>query len=383
MSSTTLVNLVVDLDERFADDAAARERLTRAGYDVATTAGASDAVLAWIDEVFGGAWSSEVAVAQCVLATRDGTPAGFAAFDPRGLRYAWLRGVAREPGVGIFGPFGVAPALRGPLTGEPAGDSVGSLLLHVALCGLRARGYVRALIAATSEALVPYYARHAGARAIERYDPATFTPAPVRTVVLASGSGTNFQAVIDRVAGGLPLELTALVTNKAGAFAVERARRAGIPAVVLPWSRSEEPRDAYDARLRESVARFDPELLLLLGWMHLLDPAFVAAFPQMLNVHPAFLPLDPARDSVGMPDGTTIPAFRGSHAVRDALAANSPWVGASVHEVTVDTDRGRVLARKPLQIVPGEDEDAILARLHPIEHQLVAIAIKRRLYERE
>jgi phosphoribosylglycinamide formyltransferase-1 len=68
--------------------------------------------------------------------------------------------------------------------------------------------------------------------------------------------------------------------------------------------------------------------------------------------------------------------------VRDALAANSPWVGASVHEVTVDTDRGRVLARKPLRVLAGEDEEGLLARLHPIEHKLVATAIRRWLYER-
>jgi len=123
--------------------------------------------------------------------------------------------------------------------------------------------------------------------------------------------------------------------------------------------------------------------VLLLGWMHLLEPSFLDAFAQMLNVHPAFLPLEPARDSVGMPDGVTIRAFRGARAVRDALAANSPWVGASVHAVTADTDRGRVLARKPLRVIAGEEEDALLARLHPIEHQLVAIAIKRWLYERE
>lgn len=373
LSSTPLVNLVVELDERFADAAGARERLTRAGFAHATGAGASDPVLAWIDDVFGGAWSSEVDVAQCAIATRDGSPAGFAAFDPTGLRYAWLRGIAREPDVGVFGPFGVAPEYRG----------IGPALFEIALCGLRARGYRRALIAATSEALVPYYARHADARVVERYDPAQFTPAPVRTVVLASGSGTNFQAVIDRVATGLPLNLAALVSNKVEAFAIERARRAAIPVVALPWLRSEQPRDRYDALLRDAVAQFDPELVLLLGWMHLLDPAFVAGFPHMLNVHPAFLPLDPARDAVGMPDGITIPAFRGPRGVRDALAAGSPWIGASVHEVTMDTDRGRVLARRPLAVLPGEDEDAALTRLHPIEHQLVETAIKRWLYERE
>jgi phosphoribosylglycinamide formyltransferase 1 len=368
-----LINLVVDLDERFTSDVAARERIARAGYDISVTSGASDPVLAWIDEVFGGAWSSEVAVAGVALATRDGKPSGFAAFDPRGLRYAWLRGVAREPGVGIFGPFGVAVEHRG----------IGAALLEIALCGLRARGYRRGLIAATSEGLVPYYERHAGARVVERYDPRSFTPEPIRTVVLASGSGTNFQAVIDRVAGGLPLQLAALVSNRADAFAIERARGAGIPAVVLPWERERHARSEYDRLLHEAVAGFDPELILLLGWMHLLEPAFVEAFPQTLNVHPAFLPLDPQRDSVGMPDGAIIPAFRGARAVRDALAVNSQWVGASVHEVTADTDRGRVLARKPLRVIAGEEEDGVLARLHPIEHQLVAIAIRRWLFERE
>jgi phosphoribosylglycinamide formyltransferase-1 len=374
LSSTTLVNAVVDLDERFAGDAAARERLARAGYALETTAGAGDPILAWIDLVFGGAWSSEVSIAQCAVATYDGKPAGFAAFDPHGLRYAWLRGIAREPGVGVFGPFGVAPEFRSTVAG-PA-------LLQIALCGLRARGYQRALIAATSDGLMPYYAKHAGARAVERYDPAQFTPAPVRTVVLASGSGTNFQAVVDRVGAGLPLDLAALVSNKPDAFALERARRAGIPTLALPWLRDEQSRDRYDAALRDAVAQFEPQLVLLLGWMHLLDPAFVEAFPEMLNVHPAFLPLDPSRDSVGMPDGTIVPAFRGPRAVRDALVAGSAWIGASVHEVTVDTDRGRVLARKPLRVEAREDEDALLARLHPIEHILVTTAIRRWLFER-
>ena len=134
--------------------------------------------------------------------------------------------------------------------------------------------------------------------------------------------------------------------------------------------------------LRNTVEPFQPELVLLLGWMHLLEPAFVEAFPQMLNVHPAFLPLDPSQDRVGMPDGTIVPAYRGARAVRDALADGSTWVGASVHEVTVNADRGRVLTRKPLRVIAEEDEDAVLSRLHPIEHVLVETAIKRWLYER-
>ena len=369
-----MINLVVDLDDRYASDAAARERIANAGYELEVTDEAGDRALAWIDEVFGGFWSSEVAVSAVAIATQDGAPVGFAAFDPIGLNYAWLRGVAREPDVGIFGPFGVAPDARG--------GPLGPALLEIALCGLRARSYRTALIAATSQELQPYYAEHAGARVVEEYDPRAFTPRPVRTVALASGSGTNFEAVIDRVAKGLPLELCALISNKEDAYALERARRVNVPAVAVPWVRGVQSRDAYDASLRTIVAGYKPELVLLLGWMHLLDPAFIDAFPDILNVHPAFLPLDPSRDNVGMPDGCIIPAYRGAHALRDALSAGGRWVGASVHEVTTETDRGRIFARKPLPVFAGESEDVVLARLHPIEHRLVETAIKRWLYER-
>jgi phosphoribosylglycinamide formyltransferase-1 len=369
-----LLNLVVELDERFASDAAARERIARAGCELRVERGADDRTLAWIDDTFGGAWSSEAFAAQNAIATRDEAPIAFAAFDPQGLRYAWLRGMAREPGVGIFGPFGVDPAERG--------GALGPALLELAFHRLRAQGHRRALIAAARDGLVPYYERHAGARVVERFDLHSVVPARVRTVVLASGSGTNFQAVIDRVAAGLPLDIAAVVSNKPQAFALERARRAGINAVALPWLRAEQSRAEYDAALLECVAQQRPELVLLLGWMHLLDPRFVDAFAQMVNVHPAFLPLDQERDIVGMPDGTTIPAFRGAHALRESLALGGGWAGASVHLVTARADRGRILVRKPLRILPGEDEAALLERLHPIEHELVERGIRRWLYEK-
>jgi phosphoribosylglycinamide formyltransferase-1 len=375
-----LRNLVVDLDERFALSPADVQRLRTAirGVDIVASAAADERTLAWIDLEFGGSWSSEAHAGTSTLAARNGAPVGFASFDPKGLHFRWLRGLARERGVGVFGPVGIAPSERGSL--------LGPTLLRLALLGLRERGYARALIPAVGDdRLAKYYADVVGARLAERFDRlALIAPRP-RALVLASGSGSNFQAVIDGVhERRLAIDVVGLVTNNAKALAIERARAAGIDRVeTLPWKRKDEARATYDARLLDAVAAFEPDLVLLLGWMHLLDESFVRAFPNLINLHPAFLPLDPERDDVTLPDGSTMPAFRGVSAVRDALASKCGWTGATVHLVTPATDRGPVFARKPMRIEADEDEAAIMQRLHPMEHQLVASGIKRWLYERD
>jgi phosphoribosylglycinamide formyltransferase 1 len=369
-----LINLLVDLTSAPIDGDAARARIAADGMHVEVTSIVDERVLAWIDETFGGAWSSEAASGTNVVAMRDDRPVAFATVGAHGFDYAWLRGIAREPGIGLFGPFGVAPQERG--------GTLGPSVLAIALEELRRAGHRRALIAATNERLAPYYERYAHARIAERFEQRDLTPAPVRTVVLASGSGSNFQAVVERVREGLPLELVGLVSNKSNAYALERAAKAGVPAISLPWKRSEDSREAYDRCLLERVRALEPQLVLLLGWMHLLAPSFVEAFPAMLNVHPAFLPLDPASDVVTLPDGSRMPAFRGAHAVADAIAAGTSWTGASVHEVTTQTDRGGIMTRKPMRMHPGEDEATVLERLHPIEHRVVEQAIRRWLYQR-
>ncbi|MDP9016951.1 MAG: hypothetical protein M3N19_01345, partial [Candidatus Eremiobacteraeota bacterium] len=199
-----------------------------------------------------------------------------------------------------------------------------------------------------------------------------------------SGNGSNFQAVLDATLNaGLPLEIGALIVNNPNAFALTRAERAGVASrVVVEWDRAVESREAYDARLLHAVEQTRPQLVLLLGWMHLLSRPFVSHFSEMINIHPAFLPLDQTRDVVGMPDGATIRAYRGAHAIQDALKDRSPWVGASAHRVSCDTDRGSVLVRKPLATGAQEDEASIMNRLRPLEHQVLLGAIRRWLYER-
>jgi phosphoribosylglycinamide formyltransferase-1 len=360
-----LYNLIVDLSTISGDVPAIQVEV------------ADDRALAWIDATFSATWGSEAAAGVNVVARREDAPIGFATLDARGLNYRWLNGLARERDVGLFGPFGVA--------GEERKTGLGVFILRQALQALRKRGYARALIPAVSgEGLLRYYADSVGAVVAEEFARAALLAPRPRTVVMASGNGSNFQTIADASHdGSLPIEIVALVSNDARAYAIERARAAGVASVrVVEWHRKEEVRALYDEQLLEAVRFEKPDLVLLLGWMHLLSDAFVAAFPEMLNLHPAFLPLDPSCDNVGLPDGTHIAAFRGPHAVHDALAAGSPWIGATVHRVTPATDRGPVLARKPLRVEAEEEEASVMERLHAVEHRLVKAAITRWLFER-
>ncbi len=376
-----MVNLLVDLhDERFSADAlaAARRAIEAAGFAFERSA-RDDRLLAWIDETFGGTWSSEAFAGKSVVATAaGGAHAGFATYAATGLTFAWLRGYAARPGVGIFGPFGVDPNFRG--------SAVGPNLLMAALASLRENGYSHALIPAVGEEkLVAYYERFAGARIVERFEKSQWQRRKWRTTVMASGNGSNFQSVLDAVdAGRLPLDVTTLISSNERAYALERAHAAGVPSILaLPWHRASATREQYDALLRGKVESSEPELVLLLGWMHLLDDAFVANFPEMINIHPAFLPLDQSRDRVGMPDGSETRAYRGARAVGDALRDGNAWVGATAHRVTRDTDRGAVLVRKPLVVRPGENTDALMKRLHPLEHAVLRGGIMRWVFERD
>lgn len=203
-------------------------------------------------------------------------------------------------------------------------------------------------------------------------------PILVPTAVFASGNGSNLQAVIDSVADGdLPLDLRLVVSNRPDAFALTRAARSNIASLVMPYSKSEESRAAYGHRLARAVRGKGVQLVLLLGWMHVLAPEFVGAgFAGILNLHPAYLPEDPAADHVTFPDGSTTAVFRGAHALRDALEAGVATTGASLIEITPEIDRGPVLARRPFPLNPGDDEKKALERLHDVERDVVREGVR-------
>ena len=370
------VNLLAALGDRYGADtlAAARRTAEARGYRLVLAGDPDERLCAWIDWRFAPSWwSSEVRASSAWYALgRDGTIAGFAAFGSRDRSPHWLRAYADRPEIALFGPYGVAV--------EHRGTGLGDALLTAALCTLAESSPAALIPAVGDERLAALYERRARAHVVDRYD---YALPRARTVILASGSGTNAQAVLDaRAAGRIALEVAAIVTNDPAAPVRERARAAGIAAVVERWHRATESRADYDARLIESIERFQPELILLLGWMHVLAPPFLARFSQTLNLHPAFLPLDPERDEVVMPDGSTIPAFRGARAPEATIAAGVPWAGASVHHVRAQTDRGPILVRTPLALEPSTTLDDLRARIRPLEHAAVVAAVRRWGFER-
>jgi phosphoribosylglycinamide formyltransferase-1 len=203
-------------------------------------------------------------------------------------------------------------------------------------------------------------------------------PAPLRRIaVLASGSGTNLQALFDATAcGTLDAEVVVVVSDRADAGALRRATAAGVPAVSLPLvdRRDSVVRHAYDRRLAEVLRAFEPDLIVLAGWMLILTPEFLERFPrQIVNVHPALLPADGGVEVVT--SHGCLPVLRGPRAVRDALRQQLPATGATVHYVTTAVDSGPVILREEVPVLPDDDETRLHERIKVVEHRLLPRAV--------
>lgn len=181
---------------------------------------------------------------------------------------------------------------------------------------------------------------------------------PLPIAVLVSGVGTNLQALLDTV-HGREAEVVAVASSRQGAPALERARRAGVPVAAFP--RSEHPdRDARDAALADWLRSQGARLVVLAGYMELLGEPFLSRFPRaVINVHPSLLP-----------------AFPGLRAIEQALEYGVKVFGVTVHFVDGGVDTGPVIAQRAIEIPAAGDPDAVLQALHPIEHQLLAEAVR-------
>jgi phosphoribosylglycinamide formyltransferase 1 len=184
----------------------------------------------------------------------------------------------------------------------------------------------------------------------------------IRLAVLASGGGTNLQAILDGCAAGrLDARVAVVLSNAPAAFALERARRAGVPVEVVP-SKGATDREAYDRSLVERLSSYRPDLVCLAGYLRLLTPTFLSAFgpgpatrgcPRVMNIHPALLP-----------------AFAGLHVQRAALEHGARFSGCTVHFVDEGTDSGPIIAQAVVPLLPEDTEESLAARILSEEHRL-------------
>lgn len=189
-----------------------------------------------------------------------------------------------------------------------------------------------------------------------------------RFAILASGRGSNLQAILDAIAAGtLDAEVVGVFSDKPDAQALQR-----VPEP-LRWSRTPKScggREAFDAALADAVDAVEPDWIVCVGYMRILGAAFVRRFQgRLLNIHPSLLPL-----------------YKGLHTHQRALDAGDAEHGASVHFVTAELDAGAVIAQARVPVQAGDDADALAARVLSVEHplllQVLRLAAAGRLAER-
>ncbi len=188
----------------------------------------------------------------------------------------------------------------------------------------------------------------------------TTTPHKIRIGVLISGSGTNLQAIIDRCESGeIDGTVVCVISNKASAFGLERARNHGIPALHLDH-RLHADRTDYDATLVALLREHGVDLVVLAGFMRIVTPTLLDAFPnRVMNIHPALLP-----------------SFPGLDAQRQALEYGVKVSGCTVHFVDSGTDTGPIILQSVVPVREDDTEETLSERIHVEEHKLYPAAIQ-------
>ena len=172
----------------------------------------------------------------------------------------------------------------------------------------------------------------------------------MRLLLLASGSGTLAQAIIDA-----QFNVAAILTDNPNSKVIERGSRAGIATKIIPFS---SPRSDWDREIFNYVKEVNPDLVVSVGFMRILNSEFVERF-KVINSHPALLP-----------------NFPGAHAVRDALAAGVKESGCTIHWVDAGVDTGKIIAQSKVPIQPEDDEESLHERIKIVERQLIVETLK-------
>ncbi len=185
--------------------------------------------------------------------------------------------------------------------------------------------------------------------------------AKTKVAILISGSGSNLQALMGAAKEpSYPAEIVLVISNRADAYGLERAKAAGVPSLCIDH-KVYATREAFDRAVDKKLIDSGTGIVCLAGFMRLLSPWFVKAWEgRMLNIHPSLLP-----------------AFKGAYAVRDALAAGAKETGCTVHLVTEELDSGPILLQEKVAVIPGDTEESLLKRIHAAEHRIYPAALKQ------
>ncbi|MBV9390202.1 MAG: phosphoribosylglycinamide formyltransferase [Chroococcidiopsidaceae cyanobacterium CP_BM_ER_R8_30] len=188
---------------------------------------------------------------------------------------------------------------------------------------------------------------------------------PIKLGVMASGTGSNFEAVQKAIANGqLNAQILVLVYNNPEAKVADRAARWGIPSVLLNH-RDFQRREDFDHQIVQTLQQYEVELVVMAGWMRLVTPVLIDAFPnRMLNIHPSLLP-----------------SFRGVKAVEQALAAGVKITGCTVHFVSVEVDSGPILLQAAVPVLRDDTLETLHARIQVQEHRILPFAIALAAFE--
>lgn len=181
-----------------------------------------------------------------------------------------------------------------------------------------------------------------------------------RIAVIASGRGSNFQAVLDAIQNGtVPAECTALITDNPKAYALERAKKAGVPWRIIDYA-TFPSREVYERALLTAMQDVNADLFVLAGYMRILGASIVRAFPgKIINIHPALLP-----------------GFTGLHAQRQALQHGVKVAGCTVHFVDESLDGGPIILQQCVTVLETDDEDALAERILMHEHLCLPESIR-------
>ena len=176
---------------------------------------------------------------------------------------------------------------------------------------------------------------------------------PLKIGILLSGSGTNFQAIADAAAEGLPIEIAHVVSSRPDAYGIERAKALGLPVLVLNREVYADPK-AADQMIVDTLKASGVEYVVMAGYMRMVTSVLLDAFPnRILNLHPALLP-----------------SFKGGHAIQDAFDAGVKVTGVTVHFANEEYDKGPIIAQRAVTVRETDTVESLEERIHDVEHEI-------------